>query len=46
MPPEVLAGERIDPFKHDVWSAGVILYKMLYGNFPWKKVKSLADLYN
>jgi serine/threonine protein kinase len=35
MPPELLAGNYVDPFKHDVFSAGVLFYQMLYGRFPW-----------
>lgn len=26
MPPEVIEGANPDPLKHDVWSAGIILF--------------------
>lgn len=29
--PEILAGERYDPIKSDIWSSGVLLYYMLCG---------------
>jgi serine/threonine protein kinase len=30
--PEILAGEKFDPIKADLWSAGVLLFYMLCGN--------------
>lgn len=34
--PEILIGDGYEGFTVDVWSAGVVLYAMLYGNFPFK----------
>ena len=38
--PDVLradtVGAKYNPFKSDVWSMGIILYKMLYGKEPYK----------
>lgn len=31
--PEILAGEKFDPVKADVWSAGILLFYMLCGRF-------------
>jgi len=36
-PPEILLYIEYKPEKADVWSAGVILYTLVHGEFPWKK---------
>jgi len=33
--PEILKHQPYCPFKSDVWSAGVVLFCLLYGKFPW-----------
>lgn len=33
--PEILAGEKFDPIKADLWSAGVLLFYMLFGRLPF-----------
>jgi serine/threonine protein kinase len=45
-PPELVAGEyfKADP-SFDVWSMGVLMYRMLFGEFPfsgpdWKSTKN------
>ena len=35
--PEVLAKEKYDPYKADIWSAGVLLFFMLCGSFDLSK---------
>ena len=34
--PEILAGNGYKNFAIDIWSAGVVLYAMLYGTVPFK----------
>lgn len=33
--PEILSGQGYEGFPVDVWSAGIVLYAILYGNFPF-----------
>jgi len=33
--PEILKRAPYCPFKADVWSAGIVLYCMVFGQFPW-----------
>ena len=34
MAPEILKGEEYN-YKCDLWSLGIILYRLIYGNFPY-----------
>ena len=47
--PETLNGslqKSYDPFKADIWSAGVILYVMVTGMVPWTAARNSIQLYN
>jgi len=34
--PEMISGKKYDPFKSDLWSAGVILFAMVCGYLPFE----------
>jgi len=33
--PEILSRAPYDPFKVDIWSSAIVLYSLLFGQFPW-----------
>ena len=41
--PEILRGRGYYGFQADMWSAGVVLFAMLYGTVPFK-AQSMGDL--
>lgn len=43
--PEVITGLKYDGLKADVWSAGVVLYTLIFGQLPWTKINQ-AQLLN
>lgn len=45
MSPQIIIG---DPYtiKCDVWSLGVVFYKMLYNLYPWEKTDNIVVLIN
>lgn len=45
MSPDALLSPQYNPFKTDVWAAGIMFYQMLYGvqSFPWM-AKSIVAL--
>lgn len=43
MAPEVFENKGYEGFQSDVWSAGVVLYAMLYGTVPFK-ASNISDL--
>ena len=43
MPPQILNNERYS-IKCDIWSTGVMIYELLFGDLPWMG-RSVPDLY-
>ena len=41
-PPEVLRGEKYNPYKTDSWALGVCLYVLIFNEFPFQ-MRSLTD---
>jgi len=42
--PEIVKRASYNPFKADVWSCGVVLFSLLFGQFPWDDItKFLAS---
>ena len=39
MPPEIVNKQKYIPFYSDIWSLGVLLYTMIFGNFPFRANK-------
>ena len=48
MPPEIINKQKYIPFYSDIWSLGVLLYTMIFGNFPFRanKEEELFELIN
>lgn len=38
LPPEVLEKKGCEGPPRDIWAMGIILYQMIYGNFPWPSI--------
>lgn len=45
MAPEIMGYQHYSN-QVDMWSAGLILYEMIYGHHPYSKIKNLKDLKN
>jgi len=43
--PEVINSNGYQGFSSDIWSAGVVLYAMIYGAVPFK-AQEIDDLYD
>ena len=43
MSPQIILGEPYT-IKCDVWSLGVVFYKMLYNLYPWEKTDNIVVL--
>ena len=43
--PEIIKGKSYEDFAIDIWSTGILLYAMIYGNIPFK-APTISDLKN
>ena len=46
MPPEIKERKEYDGQKADIFSAGVCLYTMVSGNYPFTQASSKCEYYN
>jgi len=42
--PEIVKRASYDPFKVDTWSCGIVLFSLLFGQFPWDDLTKILDL--
>jgi len=42
--PEIISRVPYDPFKVDVWSTAIVLYSLLFGQFPWDNSWRIAQM--
>jgi len=40
--PEIVKRASYNPFKVDVWSCGIVLYSLLFGQFPWDDISKFV----
>jgi len=44
--PEIVKRTSYNPFKADVWSCGVVLFSLLFGQFPWDDITKFLSSAN